>query len=213
MASVLHYLPPLLYGAWLTVSVTAMAMIFGTLLGACVALLQISRSKLGRAVARTYTSIIRGLPLLIQILLIFFGLPMLLGLRIPPFVAGTVAMTLYTGAFLSEVFRGGIESIEKGQSEAGRSIGFSYWQTMRLIVIPQAVWRMIPAIANQFSITLKDTSLLSVIGVAELTMQGQNIYSMNFDTVRVLAIVGLLYYAIFFAVERASLALERRVRR
>jgi ABC-type amino acid transport system permease subunit len=119
-------------------------------------------------------------------------------------------MTIYTGAFLSEIFRAGIISIDKGQMEAGRSIGFSHWQTMRLIIFPQAIWRMIPAIANQFSITLKDTSLLSIIGVVELTMAGQTIYSMNFDTVRVLTLVGIIYFLIFLFVERITQALERR---
>lgn len=95
--------------------------------------------------------------------------------------------------------------------EAGRSIGFGYWQAMRLIVLPQAFWIMLPNVANQFSITLKNTSLLSVIGVTELTMAGQTIYSMNFDTVRVLTLVGLMYLVIVLIAERISALIERKM--
>ncbi len=210
MDAILGYLPPLLYGAVYTVVVTVLAMIFGAILGAVIALMQLARNRPVNAIARGYNSVIRGVPLLIQILYIFFGLPLLTGFRLSAFAAGTLAMTIYTGAFLSEIFRAGIVSIDKGQMEAGRSIGFSHWQTMRLIIFPQAIWRMIPAIANQFSITLKDTSLLSIIGVVELTMAGQTIYSMNFDTVRVLTLVGVIYFLIFLFVERITQALERR---
>jgi His/Glu/Gln/Arg/opine family amino acid ABC transporter permease subunit len=210
MEEILGYLPPLLYGAVYTVVVTVLAMIFGAVLGAVIALMQLARNRPVNAIARGYNSVIRGVPLLIQILYIFFGLPLLTGFRLSAFAAGTLAMTIYTGAFLSEIFRAGIISIDKGQMEAGRSIGFSHWQTMRLIIFPQAIWRMIPAIANQFSITLKDTSLLSIIGVVELTMAGQTIYSMNFDTVRVLTLVGVIYFLIFLFVERITQALERR---
>jgi His/Glu/Gln/Arg/opine family amino acid ABC transporter permease subunit len=154
MEAILGYLPPLLYGAVYTVVVTVLAMIFGAILGAVIALMQLARNRPVNAIARGYNSVIRGVPLLIQILYIFFGLPLLTGLRLSAFTAGTLAMTIYTGAFLSEIFRAGIISIDKGQMEAGRSIGFSHWQTMRLIIFPQAIWRMIPAIANQFSITL-----------------------------------------------------------
>lgn len=210
MEAILGYLPALLYGASYTVVVTILAMILGAILGAVIALMQLARNRPMNAIARGYNSVIRGVPLLIQILYIFFGLPLLTGLRLSALTAGTLAMTLYTGAFLSEIFRAGIISIDKGQMEAGRSIGFSHWQTMRLIIFPQAIWRMIPAIANQFSITLKDTSLLSIIGVVELTMAGQTIYSMNFDTVRVLTLVGVIYFLIFLFVERITQALERR---
>jgi ABC-type amino acid transport system permease subunit len=96
--------------------------------------------------------------------------------------------------------------------EAGRSIGFSHWQSLRLIVLPQALRTMIPNVANQFSITLKDTSLVSVIGVADLTMAGQTIYAMNFDTIRVLALVGALYLIVFFAAERLASMLEATTR-
>ncbi|MDF3838258.1 amino acid ABC transporter permease [Cupriavidus basilensis] len=209
----LEYIPMLLKGAWLTLVLTATSMIVGTLIAFPLALMKISGSRFARGVAAFYGTLIRGLPLLVQILFVYFGLPMLTGIRMPAVVAGGIAMALYTGGFLAEVVRAGIQSIDKGQMEAGRSIGFSRGQTMRLVVLPQAFWTMIPNIANQFSVTLKNTSLLSVVGVTELTMAGQNIYALNFDTIRVLSLVGAIYLIVYLIAEQISAYVERRIPR
>ncbi|MFC0804480.1 amino acid ABC transporter permease [Ensifer sp. P24N7] len=201
----------LLQGAWLTIIVTFISMIGGTVLGIILAIMKISHSKLLQGGAHTYGGLVRGLPLLVQILLVYFALPVLTGLRMPAVVAGTVAITLFTGAFMAEIIRAGIQSVDRGQMEAGRSIGFGHWETMRLIIWPQAFWLMLPNMVNQFSITLKDTSLLSVIGVVELTMAGEQIYTMNFDTIRVLAMVGIIYLVIYLIAERLAAWLERKV--
>lgn len=206
----LAYMPALLQGAWLTLVLTATSMVFGTVIGFPLALMKMSQSRVARGISAVYGTLIRGLPLLVQILLVYFALPLVTGMRMPAVVAGGVAMALYTGGFMAEVFRAGIQSVDKGQMEAGRSIGFGYWPTMRLIILPQALWMMLPNVANQFSITLKNTSLLSVIGVTELTMAGQTIYAMNFDTVRVLAIVGVMYLVIVLLAERVAAFIERR---
>lgn len=206
----LAYMPALLQGAWLTLVLTATSMVFGTIIGFPLALMKMSQSRVARGISAVYGTLIRGLPLLVQILLVYFALPLVTGMRMPAVVAGGVAMALYTGGFMAEVFRAGIQSVDKGQMEAGRSIGFGYWPTMRLIILPQALWMMLPNVANQFSITLKNTSLLSVIGVTELTMAGQTIYAMNFDTVRVLAIVGVMYLVIVLLAERVAAFIERR---
>jgi His/Glu/Gln/Arg/opine family amino acid ABC transporter permease subunit len=207
----LAYLPALVQGASLTLVLTATSMIFGTAIGFPLAMMKLSRSPISRGIATVYGTLIRGLPLLVQILLVYFAMPLVTGMRLPAVVAGAVAMALYTGGFLAEVFRAGIQAVERGQMEAGRSIGFGYWPTMRLIVLPQAFRMMLPNIVNQFTITLKNTSLLSVIGVTELTMAGQNIYSMNFDTVRVLALVGVIYLVIVIVAERLSALIERKI--
>ncbi|MGO4838241.1 amino acid ABC transporter permease, partial [Rhizobiaceae sp. 2RAB30] len=207
----LDYLPPLLYGTGLTLILTVTSMVFGTLIGLVLTIMRISKSRVATTIAAVYGNLVRGLPLLVQILFVYFGLPLLTGIRMPAVVAGGIAMALYTGGFMAEVIRSGIMSVDKGQMEAGRSIGFNYWETMRLIILPQAVWTMIPNVANQFSNTLKNTSILSVIGVGELTMAGQTIYSMNFDTIRVLTMVGILYLVIFFIAERITAMLERRI--
>ncbi len=207
----LDYLPPLLYGTGLTLILTVTSMVFGTLIGLVLTIMRISKSRVATTIAAVYGNLVRGLPLLVQILFVYFGLPLLTGIRMPAVVAGGIAMALYTGGFMAEVIRSGIMAVDKGQMEAGRSIGFNYWETMRLIILPQAVWTMIPNVANQFSNTLKNTSILSVIGVGELTMAGQTIYSMNFDTIRVLTMVGILYLVIFFIAERITAMLERRI--
>lgn len=207
----LDYLPPLLYGTGLTLILTVTSMVFGTLIGLVLTIMRISKSRIATTIAAVYGNLVRGLPLLVQILFVYFGLPLLTGIRMPAVVAGGIAMALYTGGFMAEVIRSGIMAVDKGQMEAGRSIGFNYWETMRLIILPQAVWTMIPNVANQFSNTLKNTSILSVIGVGELTMAGQTIYSMNFDTIRVLTMVGILYLVIFFIAERITAMLERRI--
>ncbi len=211
--SLLDYLPALLQGLKLTLILTATSMLFGAIIGFVLAMMRLSQSIVLIALATLYSNIVRGLPLLIQILFAYFGLPLLTGMRMPAVVAGGVALAIYIGGYMAEVIRSGVLSVDSGQMEAGRSIGFGYWQTMRLIVLPQAFWTMIPNIANLFSITLKDTSLLSVIGVSELTMAGQTIYSLNFDTIRVLGLVGLLYFSVFFVGERVTSLIERKIRR
>lgn len=203
-------LPPLLIGAWVTIEITVVSLFVALILGLILGLMRISTSRVLRGLAASYVNLIRGLPLLVQILFVYFGIPLLLGVRIPALTAGIITISLYSAAYLAEIFRAGIESIDTGQMEGGRSIGFSYWQTMRMIVLPQAIWRMIPAFANQFSSTLKDTSLLSVIGVGELTMSGQNIYAVNFETVRVLTVVGTIYLIIVLLAVRLSRYLELR---
>ena len=211
--SLLDYLPALLQGLKLTLILTATSMLFGAIIGFVLAMMRLSQSIVLIALATLYSNIVRGLPLLIQILFAYFGLPLLTGMRMPAVVAGGVALAIYIGGYMAEVIRSGVLSVDSGQMEAGRSIGFGYWQTMRLIVLPQAFWTMISNIANLFSITLKDTSLLSVIGVSELTMAGQTIYSLNFDTIRVLGLVGLLYFSVFFVGERVTSLIERKIRR
>ncbi len=209
----IDYIPALLRGMEVTIVLTAITMSAGTVVGFVLAMMRLSSLRALRLVAVAYTSLVRGLPLLVQVLIVYLALPMIVGIRIPAIVGGTIAMSFYTGGYMSEIIRAGIISVDKGQMEASRSIGFTYWDSMRLIVLPQAFWTMLPNLANQFSTTLKNTSILSVIGVMELTMAGQVIYTMNFDTVRVLALVAAMYMAVFLLLERCTSWLERRVAR
>ncbi|GIM46396.1 hypothetical protein DNHGIG_19450 [Collibacillus ludicampi] len=204
-------LPYLLDGAILTLQITVISLLIALLIGLFFGMLRISNNRILRFIAAVYVNLIRGTPLLIQILFIYIGLPAALDFKLPPFAAGVIAISINAGAYLVEIFRAGIESIDKGQMEAGRSLGFTYGQTMRLIILPQAVRRMIPAFVNQFIISLKDTSLLSVIGLAELTMQGQSIYSVNFRAFQILSAVGLIYFIIIYALTLVSHWLERRL--
>lgn len=149
-------------------------------------------------------------PLLVQVYFIYFGLPVFLDMRIPAMTAGIIAISLNAGAYISEIFRAGINSISNGQHEAARSLGLTRFQTMRLVVLPQATRRMIPTFVNQFIITIKDTSLLSAIGIAELTQSGEIIISSNFRAFEIWGVVGIFYLIIIVLLSRASRFIERR---
>ncbi len=206
----LDALPELLRGLQNTLWLTIVSLILATVLGLLSGLMSISSNKWVRAPARLYVNIIRGTPLLVQILFIYFGLPSVTPIKLTAVAAGIIAIGFHIGAYVSEVFRAGIQSIDTGQIEAGRSLGLSSSQTMRKIVLPQAVRRMMPPMMNQFIIGVKDTSLLAVIGVAELTERGQTIYSANYRAFEILTLVGLMYLALTYTLYRLSLVVEKK---
>lgn len=155
-----------------------------------------------------YVDLIRGTPLLVQAIFFYFAfVPMvvnpfmlLIGFReLSPEVAGVVIISFNAGAYLAEIFRGGIQAIDPGQLEAGRSLGLSYWQSMRKIILPQTVRNMIPAILNQFIISLKDTSLLMIIGAYDLLGKGKIAYQTNFRVFETMLIIALIYYVVIKA--------------
>ncbi|MFD1039056.1 amino acid ABC transporter permease [Virgibacillus byunsanensis] len=208
---IIDALPTLLSGVVLTIIITVISLIIALIIGLVLGLFSIARNKVLHWIATIYVDAIRGTPILVQILFIYFGVPSVLGMRVPALVAGIIAISINAGAYLVEIFRAGINSIDKGQMEAGRTLGFSYGETMRLIILPQAVRMMIPAFVNQFIVSIKDTSLLSVIGIAELTMAGQSIYSMNFRAFEILFVVGILYFIIIHILTIFSRWIERRL--
>ncbi|QGH36754.1 ABC transporter permease subunit [Gracilibacillus salitolerans] len=208
---ILEGLPTLLKGMGVTIEVTVISLILAMFIGLVLGVFSITKSKILRTISTAFVDIIRGTPLLVQILFIYFGLPSVLDINLTAFSAGVIAITVNAAAYLVEIFRAGINSIDKGQMEAGRTIGFSYSQTMRLIILPQAIRRMIPAFVNQFIVSIKDTSLLSAIGLAELTLSGQTIYAANFHAFEILFAVGVLYFVIIYSLSLFSRWLERRL--
>ncbi|KOY83745.1 amino acid ABC transporter permease [Lysinibacillus macroides] len=203
-------LPYLLKGLYMTILISVLSIIFSLVIGLIACFMRMSKYAVLRYPAAIYVNLIRGTPILIQILFIYFGAPTALDIHLSAFTAGLIAISLNIGAYNTEIFRGGIESIGKGQMEAGRSLGFSYAQTMALIILPQAVRRMIPSFVNQLTHAIKDTSMLSVIGIAELTMVGQSIYAMNFRSFEILTMVGLFYFITIYTVSFISTKMERR---
>ncbi|AOY60429.1 MULTISPECIES: ABC transporter permease subunit [Desulfococcus] len=189
----LETFPLLLSGVKLTVVITLAGLFFGFIIGAVTGLMKLSRRLLLRKLGGAYVEAIRGTPLIVQVMFLYFGIPMATGLRIAPVTAGIIAIAVNSGAYIAEIVRGAVKSIEAGQTEAGRSIGLTQLQTMRYIIWPQAFRRMIPPLGNQFIISLKDTSLLVVIGVAELTRVGQEIIAVNFRAFEVWLTVGIVY--------------------
>ena len=203
--------PMLLGGLKYTLIITAGGLFFGFILGAATGLMKLSRYKILSRIAGIYIETIRGTPLMVQVMFLYFGLPLALGMRIPPLTASIVAISVNAGAYIAEVVRGAVQSIEKGQVEAGRSIGLSRHLTMLYIIWPQAFRRMIPPLGNQFIISLKDTSLLVVIGMGELTRTGQEIIADNFRAFEVWLTVAIIYLIITRTLSYGLSYVEKRV--
>ncbi|MDQ8186485.1 amino acid ABC transporter permease [Pelagicoccus sp. SDUM812002] len=208
--------PALLKGAGYTVLVALLSMGLGLLLGLFVCLGKISKERFLRVLCSGYIDVFRGTPLLVQILFIYFGFPSLLqqlfGQPFPfdPLVAGTVAFTLNAAAYIAEILRAGISSLGKGQLEAAESLGLSYIQAMRFVILPQALRRMIPALGNEFVTLLKDTSLLSAIAVTEIVKEGRLYISRTYAAFPTYFAIALLYFVLTFIATRIFNRLEER---
>lgn len=202
--------PLLLKGAAVTVEITALSVGLGLLIGVVTGIARLSGSRLIRALAGIYVDFIRGTPLLVQIFLVYFALPQLIGMRIDPFLAAVAACSINSGAYIAEIFRGGIQSIDPGQSEAARALGLSWWKSMRFVILPQAFKRILPPLGNEFITMLKDSSLVSVIGFEELTRTGQMIISRTYATFEIWIAVALIYLAMTLAISRLVAYLEKR---
>lgn len=203
-------LPILLIGAGVTIEITAFSVAVGFFIGLFVGIARISRVKILRILATIYADCIRGTPLLVQIFLIYFALPMIIGQRVEPFVAAVAACGINSGAYVSEIFRAGIQSIDVGQMEAGRSLGLTWWQTMQHIILPQAFKNILPPLGNEFIAMLKDSSLVSVIGFEELTRRGQLIIAQTYGSFEIWMTVAILYLIMTLAISRFVSWLEKR---
>ncbi|MGO2542299.1 MAG: amino acid ABC transporter substrate-binding protein/permease [Specibacter sp.] len=202
--------PALMKGLWLTMVATVLSLAIALVLGVLFGFFKVAENKILRGIATTYVAIFRGTPLLVQAFFFYFGLPQMTGQPLDVLTAGVITLSLNAGAYMTEIVRGGIQSVDTGQLEASRSLGLSYVTSMRRVVVPQAVKIMTPSFINQFVITLKDTSLLAVIGFAELTYQGQQIYASNFRTGETLLIVAALYFIVITILTQLSNVLDRK---
>ncbi|CAO1669756.1 MULTISPECIES: amino acid ABC transporter permease [Salinicola] len=203
-------LPFLLKGLPYTLLISFAGLAIGFLIGILFGLMRIGPTRWLRWPAVVYVEVFRGTPVLVQVLFIFYGLPTLLGGPINALTAGIAAIALNAGAYISEIVRGGVQSIERGQREAGLSLGLSPPQTFRYVIWPQALRRMIPALGNQGIVSIKDTSLFSVIGVGELVRQGQVYIANTFTALEVYFMIALLYLAITLSLSLALSLLERK---
>jgi glutamine transport system substrate-binding protein/glutamine transport system permease protein len=203
--------PILMEGLKMTVILTVISIAIALVLGVFFGLLRVSRSIWLRAIGTTFVDIFRGTPLLVQAFFIYFGIPAALGFQMSAFTAGIITLSLNAGAYMTEIVRGGIQSVDKGQMEASRSLGVGYLPTMRRVILPQAIRTMIPSYINQFVITLKDTSILSVIGIAELTQTGRIIIARNFQSFYMWLIIGIIYFIVIMTLTKLSDRLEKRM--
>ncbi|RHW37480.1 amino acid ABC transporter permease [Lysinibacillus yapensis] len=211
MEAAMNAMPYLLEGLKMTLYIFVIAIFFGFIIGLVVAMLRLAPIKPLQWIAKVYVDIIRGTPLLVQIFFIYFGLNSLSFISLDNVTAGILTVSVNAGAYLSENIRAGIQSINKGQTEASRSLGFSGTQTMRYIILPQALRRMLPTFTNQAIITLKDTSLLSVIGIADLTQRGEVQASATFESFAIWTTVGIMYFIIIYLLTIISNYLEKRM--
>ncbi len=192
---------------------------FGCILGVIFGLASVVNNRITRIISVIYVNLIRGVPMIVLAFFVFYGVPYglrtLFGVRftLSALQAGTICLALNCGAYMSEIIRAGIQSIDPGQMEAARSVGLSYWRSMFRVVLPQAIKNMIPSIVNQFIITLKDTSILSVIGFPELVNKAQNVIAITFKSFEMWGIVAIMYLVVILALQQVANALERRLRR
>lgn len=213
------YGPLLLAAMGQTLLLALCGLFFGCILGIIFGLSSVVNNKISRTIAAIYVNLIRGVPMIVLAFFVFYGVPYgirtLFGLKFTftALQAGTVCLAVNCGAYMSEIIRAGIQAIDPGQMEAARSLGLSYWRSMFRVVLPQAIKNMIPSIVNQFIITLKDTSILSVIGFPELVNKAQNVIAITFKSFQVWGIVAVMYLIVILALQQVANALERRLSR
>ena len=212
MDLVFNSFPLLLVGAGVTIQITVLSTAIGFVIGLIVGVARISHVRLLRMLAEVYVEFFRGTPLLVQIFLFYFALPVSTGQRIDPFIAAISACGINSGAYVAEIFRAGIQSVDDGQMEAGRSLGMTWLQTMRYIIVPQAFKRVIPPLGNEFIAMLKDSSLVSVIGFEELTRRGQLIIAKTYGSFEIWMSVAVIYLVMTLTISRFVAYLERRYR-
>jgi polar amino acid transport system substrate-binding protein len=206
-----QYWPALMEGLWLTILATIVAIVAAFILGIVFGFGRISKFAPFRWIATAYVYVFRGTPILVQAFFVFFAIPQLFpGLTFNPFVAGAITLSLNTGAYMTEIIRGGIQAVDPGQNEASRSLGLGHWKTMQKVVLPQAFRIMIPSFVNQGIITLKDTSLISVIGLAELTFVSRQIIASTYLSAQVLTIVAVIYFVVITLLTLLANRLERK---
>lgn len=201
-----------------TLLLTLLSLVFAMVIGLIFALMNVGRNRVFNLIGTVYVDAVRGVPLIVLAYFIYFGLPagmqaMGFDFRLTALQAGTIALAMNCGAYMAEIIRAGIESVDKGQMEASRSLGLSYGKSMRLVVLPQAIRTMIPSIINQFIITLKDTSILSVIGFPELTNTGKTIMGNTFKNLETWAIIGIMYMIVIVTLSKVAKRMERRLNR
>lgn len=194
-----------------TLELTFLSLVFASIIGVIFGLFNVAHNKVLPVIAKIYINIIRGVPLIVLGFFIYFGVPMATGIKLDGLVAGVIALSLNAGAYMAEIVRAGIQSVDRGQMEAARSLGLSYGKAMSKVVMPQAIRTMIPSIINQFIITLKDTSILSVIGLPELVKTGQIIIARTFESFNTWAIVGVMYLIVITILSMIARKIERRV--
>jgi len=206
-------MPAFLKGMGLTLYYTIVSLFFAFILGLIFGSMKVSHNKFLRAIATIFVDIFRGIPLLLLVSFVYFAIPQAFGFTMQVWLAAIIALSLNAGAYVTEIIRGGIQSIDKGQMEAARSLGVPYGTAMRKIILPQAIKVMVPSFINQMVITLKDTSIMSVIGLVELMQSGKLVIARTYDTFTVYLVLAIMYLIVITILTKIADRLERRVSR
>ena len=204
-----------------TLLLAFLGLVFACILGMIFGLLSVLKNKACNIISNIFVFVIRGVPMIVLAFFIYFGIPYLIntilgfgvGFTLSALQAGTICLALNCGAYMAEIIRAGIQSVDIGQMEAGRSLGLPYWKTMRKIILPQAIRTMIPSIINQFIITVKDTSILSGIGFPELVLAAKQVQANTFKAFETWAIVGIMYLIVITILSYLAKLVERRMNR
>lgn len=212
-----EYMPKYIDGVKLTIIISLITVLFGTLFGAVLYSMKASRVSIFRIkplkiIASIYIEIIRGTPMLLQIMMVYAGSKMFLGIDISAFSSAVIAISMNSAAYVSEIIRAGINAVDKGQMEAARSLGMSKTQAMKLIIIPQAIRNILPAIGNEFVTIIKESSMASVIGVGELMFASKVVTGATYKSFEPLIIAAGFYFILTFSLGRGMAYLERRLK-
>jgi polar amino acid transport system permease protein len=194
-----------------TIMLAFFTVIIGSIFGLLLSLMRLSKNRLLKFIGSAYVEFIRGTPLILQLYIIFYGLPFL-GVVLPGFSAGIIALSMNSAAYISEIVRAGIQSVDKGQMEAARSIGMKKPMAMRYIIIPQAIKTILPALGNEFITVIKESSIVSVIGIHDLMYNADTVRGNTFRVFEPLIIAALMYFALTFGLSKILAVFERRMK-
>ncbi|HDD6944936.1 TPA: ABC transporter permease subunit [Staphylococcus aureus] len=200
-----------LKGIKITILISLIGVALGSILGAFVALMKLSKIKIISWIASIYIEILRGTPMLVQVFIVFFGITAALGLDISALVCGTIALVINSSAYIAEIIRAGINAVDKGQMEAARSLGLNYRQTMKSVIMPQAIKNILPALGNEFVTLIKESSIVSTIGVGEIMFNAQVVQGISFDPFTPLIVAATLYFVLTFVLTRIMNMIEGRL--
>lgn len=207
-------------GARITILLSIFTIIFGIILGIILALMKMSSNVILKSIAASYIEFIRGTPILVQLFIVYYGLPLVgitfpdfpaLGNNFPDFMAGVVALSINSGAYVAEIIRAGIQAVNKGQMEAARSLGMPHWLAMRHIILPQAFRNVLPALGNEFITIIKESAIVSIIGIHDLMYNADTVRGNTFKPFEPLIVAAIIYFIITFTLSKVIGLIERRM--
>ncbi|MGL6106412.1 amino acid ABC transporter permease [Romboutsia sp.] len=212
-----NYYSVFIEGTKFTILVSAIALIFGCIIGMLVCLLKISTSKILRGIATVYIEILRGTPILVQIYILYFGLPQI-GINFPgmfgftsAFITGAFGLSINSSAYVAEILRGGIQSVDKGQMEASRSLGLSYLSTMVHIIVPQGIKNALPSLANEFIALVKESAIISIVGVQEIMFSSNTVRIATYKAMEPYIVAAIIYFVLTFTLSKLVGLLENKL--